>query len=235
MIGIGYENAEYIKTLSDKYPDKNFIIVDSTVDGENITSVIYREQEGDFIMGVLAAMLTQTNTVGFIGGMDIDVINRIEAGFKQGVAYQDASVNVITSIAGTFSDSEIGKSLALEQYNAGADVIYNAAGRTGLGIIEASKEADKLTIGTSGDQRYLAPGNVVGNRQKRVDTAVLRIVGDLVNGKLAGGNQSLGLKEGGLSLGPFDEEIVTEDMLNQLENLEAKIITGEIIVKDTIN
>jgi len=232
IIGVGFETAGYIETVAAEFPEHNFAIIDTVVEGDNVASIIYREQEGDFLMGVLAAMLTKTHKVGFIGGVDMVIIQRIEHGFRQGVAYQDSRVVVISDMAGTFSDPEVGKALALEQYAAGADIIYNAAGRTGLGIIDAAKEADKLTIGTSGDQRYLAPGNVVGNRPKRVDTAVLTLVEEVKNGQFTPGVRSLGLQEGGLSIGPFDESLVDDAMLEHLETLKQKIIEGEIIVED---
>jgi len=231
IIGIGFENAGYIETLAKEFPDRKFAVVDTMVEGDNVTSIVYREQEGDFLMGVLAAMLTKSKRVGFIGGMDISIIRRIEGGFKQGVAYQDSSVEVVSDLAGTFADPEIGKALALVQYEAGIDVIYNAAGRTGLGVIEAAQETGNLTIGTSGDQRYLAPGNVVGNRPKRVDTAVLMLVEEINNDQFTAGTRSLGLGEEGLSLGPFDENLVTDAMLERLEDLKQQIIAGEIVVQ----
>jgi basic membrane protein A len=231
IIGIGFENTTYIETLSQEFPDRKFASVDAVVEGEKVTSFVFREQEGDFLMGVLAAMLTESSKVGFIGGMDIDVIRRIESGFRQGVAYQDNSVEVVSDMAGTFADPEVGKTLALAQYAAGVDLIYNGAGRTGLGIIEAAQEAQKLTIGTSGDQRYLAPGFVVGNRPKRVDVAVMTLIDELINGQFTPGIRSLGLKEEGLALGPFDESLVSQAMLARLEDLKQKIISGEILVQ----
>ncbi len=230
LIGVGFENIPFIQAAARDYPDMNLAMIDAVVEGDNVASVIYREPEGDFLMGVLAVMLTESGTVGFIGGADIDVIRRIEAGFKQGVAYQDADVVVLAELAGTFSEPDIGREIALEQYAAGADVIYNAAGRTGLGIIEAAREAGQLTIGTSGDQRYLAPGHVVGNRPKRVDTAVVILVEEVLQDRFAPGVRSLGLQEAGLSIGPFDDNLVTPDMLRTLDDLKARIIAGEIQV-----
>jgi basic membrane protein A len=234
IIGVGFENAATIQAVAAEFPGRNFASIDAVAEGKNVASIVYREQEGDFLMGVLVAMLTKSQKVGFIGGMDIDIIRRIEDGFTQGVAYQNAAaslnIEVVSDIAGTFTEPEVGKSLALAQYEAGADVIYNAAGRTGLGIIEAAKEAGKLTIGTSGDQRYLAPGNVVGNRPKRVDTAVLALVEEVKNGQFRPGIRSLGLKEEGLTLGPFDENLVTEAMMERLEDLKQQIIAGEIVI-----
>jgi len=231
IIGLGYENAGYIRSLAKKFPTLKFAVVDIVVRARNVSSILFREHEGDFLMGVLAAMLTKTKKVGFIGGMDIDVIRRIETGFKQGVTYQDQKVEVMSDMAGTFAHPEKGRTIALAQYQAGVDVIYNAAGRTGLGIIQAAKESGKLTIGTSGDQRHLAPGHVVGNRPKRVDRAILIIVENLIRGQFTPGVQSLGLAEGGLGLGPFDEKIVTPSMVERLEALKQMIIERKLLVR----
>jgi basic membrane protein A len=175
-------------------------------------------------------MLTKSKKVGFIGGADIPIIRRIEGGFKQGVAFQDSSIEVASDLAGTFTDPDVGEALALAQYKAGVDLIYNAAGRTGLGIIEAAKKQGQLTLGTSGDQRYLAPGYVVGNRPKRLDTAVLTLVNEVKNGQFRAGTRSLGLREEGLSLGPFDEKLVTDAMLQRLDELKRQIIAGDLVV-----
>lgn len=231
IIGVAYENKVNIETVAKEFQHVRFAGVDFEAAGTNVASVVYREQEADFLMGVLAAMLTKTKSVGVIGGTNIPAINRIMSGFKQGVAYQDSSVKVFSEYAGTFSDPEVGLKVALARYADGADVIHNAASRTGLGIIEAAKQTGKLTTGTSGDQRYLAPGNVVGNRPKRVDTAVMMLIEEVKLGTFKAGTRSLGLKENGLMLGPFDETLVDKAMLTRLEDLKQKIIRGEITVK----
>ena len=231
IIGIGYEHKENLVQIAGEFPEVRFAAIDFEAEGENIASIVYREQEGDFLIGVLAAMLTDTKKVGVIGGTDIPAIQRIMTGFRQGVAYQDNTVEVINDFAGTFSDPEVGLERALKLYKQGIDVIHNAASRTGLGIIEAAKQTGKLTTGTSGDQRYLAPGNVVGNRPKRVDTAVLLVIKELHNGTFTSGIRSLGLKENGIMLGPFDESIVNDTMLERLEDLKEKIIGGQIEVR----
>jgi basic membrane protein A len=162
--------------------------------------------------------------------MDIPVIRRIEKGFKQGVAYQDRSVKIISNMDSTFTDPRAGKMIALDQYGRGADIIYNAAGRTGLGVIEAAKMAGKLTLGTSGNQIHLAPGHMVGNRPKRVDKAVLELAGKLKAGTFTTGVYSFGLKDQGLGIGPFDRKIVSDDMLKRIEELKQKIINGVISI-----
>jgi basic membrane protein A and related proteins len=231
IIGIGFDNTKNITTGAKEFPEIKFAEIDAELTGDNIASIVYREQEGDFLMGVLAAMVTKSKKVDVIGGTDIPSIRRIISGFTQGVTYQDSSVQVFTDIAGTFSDPQIGYNLAISRYNQGVDVIHNAASKTGLGIIQAAQQVNKLTTGTSGDQRYLAPGNMIGNRPKRVDTAVEMVIAEVRNGTFQAGVRSLGLKENGLSLGPFDETVVTPDILNRLEELKLKIINGEIKVQ----
>jgi basic membrane protein A and related proteins len=231
ILGIGFEHLETIKALAMEFPEVKFGAIDFELAGNNISSIVYREQEGDFLIGVLDAMLTRSKEVGVIGGMDIPAIRRIISGFTQGVTYQDKGVQVYTDIAGTFSDQQIGLSLALARYNQGIDVIHNAASKAGLGIIQAAQQTGKLTTGTSGDQRYLAPGNVVGNRPKRVDTAVMLLIEEVKAGKFKSGIRSLGLKENGISLGPFDEALVSKSMLDRLDDLKQKIINGQITIQ----
>jgi basic membrane protein A len=231
IIGIAFENMNNIKTVAGEFPKVKFAAVDFEITGDNIASIVYREQEGDFLMGSLAAMITKTKMVDVIGGTDIPAIRRIISGFKQGVNYQDPSVQVFADIAGTFSDPQVGYDLAMSRYNEGVDVIHNAASKTGLGIIQAAQEAKKYTTGTSGDQRYLAPGFMIGNRPKRVDTAVEMLIEEVSNGVFKTGLRSLGLKENGLSLGPFDETVVTPAIMDRLDEIEQKIIDGEIQVQ----
>jgi basic membrane protein A and related proteins len=231
IIGIAFENMANIQTVAKEYPNVNFAAIDVELAGNNIASFVYREQEGDFLMGVLAALVTKTKSVGVIGGTDIPAIRRIIAGFKQGVTYQDSNVKIFSDFAGTFSDPEIGLKMALSRYGEGADVIHNAASKTGLGIIEAAKQLNKWTTGTSGDQRYLAPGNMLGNRPKQIGNTVEMVIEEVYNNTFKPGVRSLGLKENGISLGPFDETVVTPAMLNRIEELKQKIISGQIVVK----
>ncbi len=231
VIGVAFENLATIQAAAQEFPQTHFALIDAELQAPNVASVVYREQEGDFLMGVLAAMISRTKYVGVIGGTDIPAIQRIISGFKQGVAYQDSSVRCFADFAGTFSDPTVGLNLALARYQEGADVIHNAASKTGLGIIQAAQQMDKWTTGTSGDQRYLAPGNVLGNRPKRVDTAIQMLIRDASQGKFQAGVLSLGLKEEGLSLGPFDTDIVTPAVTKRLDSLKQKIISGEIKVQ----
>jgi basic membrane protein A and related proteins len=231
IIGISFDNMKNIQTVAGEFPTIKFGAIDFEIKGDNIASIVYREQEGDFLMGVLAAMVTRTKMIDVVGGTDIPAIRRIISGFKQGAAYQDNSVTVFSDIAGTFSDPQVGYKLAMSRYNQEVDVIHNAASKTGLGIIQAAQQLGKYTTGTSGDQRYLAPGYMIGNRPKRVDTAVKMLVEEVSNGTFKSGVRSLGLKENGLSLGPFDETVVTPAMLKRIDEIKQKIINGEIQVQ----
>ncbi len=231
IVGIAYENAATIEQVAREFPQVKFALIDAELNAPNVVSVVYREQEGDFLMGVLAAMLTKTGKVGVMGGTDIPAIRRSMAGFKQGVVYQNANVTVSTDFAGTFSDPQVGFDRAIAMYNSGVDVIHNAASKTGLGIIQAAQQTRKLTTGTSGDQRYMAPGYMVGNRPKRVDTAVEMVIQEVQEGAFKSGVRSLGLKENGLSLGPFDDTLVTPAMMKRLEDLKQKIANGDIVVQ----
>jgi basic membrane protein A and related proteins len=231
IIGISFDNTRSIQTVAGEFPDIKFGAIDFTLSGANIASIVYREQEGDFVMGVLSALLTKTKMVDVVGGTDIPAIRRIISGFTQGVAYQDRGVTAFSDIAGTFSDPQIGYNLAMTRFSQGVDVIHNAASKTGLGIIQAAQHQKKYTTGTSGDQRYLAPGYMIGNRPKRVDTAVQLLIEEVSRGTFAAGVRSLGLKENGISLGPFDDTVVTPAILNRLAEIQQKITGGEIQVQ----
>jgi len=228
IIGISFDNMKSIQTVAGEYNKIRFGAIDFELTGDNIASIVYREQEGDFLMGALAAMVTRTKMIGVIGGTDIPAIRRVISGYRQGAAYQDSSVTVFSDIAGTFSDPQVGYNLAMNRYNQGVDVIHNAASKTGLGIIQAAQQAKKYTTGTSGDQRYLAPGFMIGNRPKKVDTAVQMLIREAGNGTFKAGLRSLGLKENGLALGPCDETAVTPAMLKRLQEIRQKIVNGEI-------
>lgn len=230
IIAISFENAPYIEQLSKEFPDNKFAIIDFVVEGDNVSSVLFREEEGDFLMGVLSTMITKTKKVGFIGGVDIPILRKIESGFRNGVAYEDSTVEVNTDFVGSFNDPDLAKTVALKQYDEGIDLIYNVAGRSGLGLIDAAKERNEYIIVTNGIQTYIAPGNIIGNRPKRIDSAVYNLIAEVIENRFEPGTRSLGLKEGGITIGPFDAAVISQDMISYLEELQEKIINGEIKV-----
>jgi len=231
VIGVGYECKETIAILAKKYPEVRFGIVDTVVaNRKNVTSIVFREEEGDFLMGVVAARLTKKRKLGFIGGVDIPVVRRIQQGFIKGVHYVDPTIPVVVKIVGSFGDPETGKEMAFDLYASGVDIIYHAAGKTGLGVVEAAGNSDGLTLGASGDHRNLAPGSVIGNRPKNVGKAVKMLVQQGMDGTASNQVISLGLREHGILFGPFADWALVDGLREELVELRTKIVNGELAV-----
>ncbi len=235
IIAVGYGNAEPINQVAAKYPNNRFAIVDYPGKGPNVWSATYREYEGDFVVGVLAALVTQTRIVGFMGGGVTPIVRRIELGFAQGVKNVDPSISFISDYVGDFDDPEGGRLLAETQFTLGADVIYQVAGRCGLGAIEAAEKFNKWIISTGGDHSHLAPRNVLTSRIKSVGRPVRDVIGLVVEGKFEGGVvKSYGFAEGGLMLAPIRpsvSKIVTPPIQSIMQEIQAQVISGKIKVE----
>lgn len=241
IIGVGFLFSDAIKKVATDYPDTKFACVDYDVrPGEelppNLAGLRFREEEGSFLVGVLAAMFTETGRLGFVGGMDIPLIHKFEAGYVAGARYVTPGVSVTVAYAGTtpqaFADPARGKELALLQYGRGVDVIYHAAGSTGNGVIEAARETGLYAIGVDSNQNYMAPGNVLTSMVKRVDNAVYMAIKEAYEGKFVGGVQELGLAEDGVgyALDQYNEALITADMIQAVEVAKTAIMAGEIVV-----
>lgn len=197
--GIGFLMGDSIHAASTKYPNQKFGLIDAEAAGNNVASILFKEHEGSFLMGVMAAKTTKSKKVGFVGGMDSLVIKRFEAGFKAGVQAIDPTIQVLTVYAGSFADPGKGKDVALNMINQGADVIYPAAGSTGEGSIEAAREKKVFAIGVDKDQNPLAPDTVISSMIKRVDLATYDYSIKAAEGGFVGGQSIfLGLKEDGV-------------------------------------
>ncbi len=235
IVGIGYGNAKPISEVAAQFPDKHFAIVDVVAEGSNVWSATYREYEGDFVVGVLAGLVTQTHMVGFIGGGVNPVVRRIELGFAQGVKNVDSSISFISDYVGEFDDPVKGRLLAETQFTLGTDVIYQVAGRCGLGAIEAAKTFGKWIISTGGDHSDLAPNAVLTSRIKNVGKAVLDAIESVVYDRFEGGVvKSYGFAEGGLMLAPIRPtifKVVTPAIQNIMQEIQAQVITGKIKVE----
>ncbi len=232
VIGIGFLQESAIEAVAEDYPAANLAIVDTVVDKPNVASLLFKEHEGSFLVGALASKVTATDTVGFIGGFDVDSINNFKTGYKQGVLHVNSEVDILVDYAQDFNDSEKGKTIALDQHNDGADVIFHAAGATGLGLFEAAEEQEFYAIGVDTDQDHLAPGWILTSMMKKVDMAVYYVIEKLVAGNFAGGKYELGLAEKAVGTTDFTytEEKITEDVFNLLDDLEEQIIDGTIEV-----
>ena len=237
IVMTGFSWAESLDKVATDFPDLQFAIVDMVVDKPNIRSIVFKEQEGSYIVGLLAGMASQTKKVGFVGGMDIPLIRRFGCGYVGG-AKAGGATEVIQNMTGdtpaAWNDPTKGGEIAKTQIDQGADVIYAAAGGTGVGVLQAAADAGKLGIGVDSNQNGLQPGKVLTSMLKRVDTAVYGAFMDAKDGKLNGGINDLGLKEGGVdyALDENNKDLITPEMKAAAEKAKADIIAGTITVHD---
>src|SRR5665213_2628116 len=176
IFAIGFLMARDVTEVAERYPQRHFSIIDAVVDQPNVTSVTFKEEEGSFLAGALAAMTTKTKTIAFLGGIDIPLLRKFEAGYAAGARQIDPSVKVLVKYVGSFEDVASGKELTGVQFSEGADIIYVAAGKAGLGAIDQVKQRnDAFLIGVDSDQDGIAPGKILTSMVKRVDTGVFRV------------------------------------------------------------
>jgi basic membrane protein A len=238
VIAVGFSFATPLEQIAKEFPDTKFVIIDSTVDQPNVQSVVFKEHEGSFLVGMAAAMASKTGKVGFVGGMDIPLIRNFAHGYQQGVKYVDPDAEVLVNMTGTtpaaWNDPAKGAELAQSQFDRGADVVYAAAGGTGLGVLQAAADSGKLSIGVDSNQNYLHPGSVLTSMLKRVDVAVYNAFKDAKNGDLKTGVQNLGLAEEGVgyALDENNRALITQEMEAKLDEARQKIISGELKVTD---
>jgi len=238
VIAVGYENAQFLEQVAAAYPRRQFAIVDAQVDQRNVTSVTFRELEGDFLAGALTALLSPDGVVGFLGGADITIIRRIEHGWKQGVRYVNPDAQILVEYAGGkddfsgFNKPELGAELTSGMFARQAEVVYTPAGRTALGAIEAAQQQQRLVITTGSDQRWIAPDVVITSRTKNMDTAVFTLLAELHAGTLEPGLRTLDLRSGGVGLAPLDSQLVSPEVREALEGIRQDLATGNIPVQE---
>ncbi|MEO7598095.1 MAG: BMP family ABC transporter substrate-binding protein [Opitutus sp.] len=238
IVAVGFTQASAVEKVAKQYPAVKFVIIDGVVDLPNVRSVNFREQESSFICGMAAAMVSKTGKVGFVGGMDIPLIRKFALGYTEGARYVNPSVEVFQNMTGTtpaaWGDPTKGAELAKSQFGRGADVVFHAAGQTGLGVMQAAKDAGKLSIGCDSNQNYLHPGSVLTSAVKRVDVAVYTAFNDARNDTWKPGQLLLGLKEGGVdfALDEHNRALITPEMEARLKQAKADIISGKIKVSE---
>ncbi len=238
VLGIGFAQGPAIDKVAGEFPKTNFAIIDMVVNKPNVQSIVFKEHEGSFLVGLLAAMASKTHKVGFIGGMDIPLIRKFECGYEQGVKYADPKAEVIQNMTGStpsaWNDPSRGGELAKGQFDRGVDVIFAAAGGTGIGVYQAAKDAGKLAIGVDSNQNYLQPGTMLTSMVKRVDVAAYNVFKSAMDGKFNPGIKVLGLKEGGVdwAYDKYNEKLITPEMKKAVEQAKADIISGKIKVHD---
>ncbi len=239
VLGVGFSQADAIAKVAQENPDKMFAIVDvSWLDEPNLRQYTFKEHEGSYLVGVAAAEASESGTVGFVGGMDVPLIRKFACGFVQGVKATNPDATVLENMTGTtpaaWSDPAKGAELARSQIDRGADVIYHAAGGTGIGVIRATADQGKLAIGVDSDQYDVAPGSVLTSMLKRVDNAAYDSFMDAMNGEFTPGVVVLGLDQNGVDYVADEQnaDLLTEDMRAKMEAAKEKIIAGEIEVHD---
>ena len=233
IISVGFSQASAVEKVAKEFPKLNFVIVDMVVDLPNVQSVVFKEQEGSFLVGAMAALASKTGKVGFVGGMDIPLIRKFECGYEQGAKFANPKAEVFQNMTGTtgaaWNDPARGGELAKAQFAKGADVVFAAAGGTGTGVYQAAKDSGKLAIGVDSNQNHLQPGTMLTSMLKRVDVAVFN-----VSKTFKPGITVLGLKEGGVdyAMDEHNAKLVSADMKKKVEAAKADIISGKIKVAD---
>lgn len=238
IVAIGFSQASAVEAAAKKFPNVKFAIVDGTVNLPNVQSINFREQESSFLCGMAAALASKTGKVGFVGGMDIPLIRKFALGYTEGAKFVNPKVEVYQNMTGTtaaaWNDPTKGSELAKSQIGRGADVIFHASGNTGGGVMQAAKDAGKLSIGCDANQNYIHPGSVLTSAVKRVDVAVYKTIMDAKNGTWKGGPIILGLAEDGVGYA-FDEhnrKLITPAMEAKLTAAKADIISGKLKVAE---
>jgi basic membrane protein A and related proteins len=233
IISVGFAQASALNQVAKDFPKTKFVIIDEKVNQPNVQSVLFKEQEGSFLVGALAALTSKTGKVGFVGGMDIPLIRKFECGYEQGVKAANPKAEVFKNMTGTtasaWNDPTRGGELAKAQFAKGVDVVFAAAGGTGVGVYQAAKDAGKLAIGVDSNQNHLQPGTMLSSMVKRVDVAVYNVLKEWKPGISV-----LGLKEGGVeyAVDANNAKLIAPAIKSKLDAYKADIIAGKIKVAD---
>jgi len=253
IVGVGFAQGPIMQKVADDYPNIKFAIIDGVImeaDGKtpkkNVASLVFREHEGSYLVGMIAASKSKSGVLGFVGGMDIPLIHRFKTGYAEGARSINPNIKVIDNYVGVtdaaWNNPGKGKELALSQIGQGADVIFTAAGNSGLGAFDAVEqygrneqgEASKFVIGVDSNQNMVKPGFVLTSMVKRVDNSVYDVVKEVLSGKFEGGFHVFGLDKDGVAFSMDDNNkgLIPDDVLQKVEVSRQKIIKGEIKVTD---
>ncbi|MBY7824579.1 BMP family ABC transporter substrate-binding protein [Vibrio fluvialis] len=238
IVAVGFNMASAVEKVATEFPDIHFTILDMVVDKPNVQSIVFKEHEGSFLVGALAAKASKSGVVGFVGGMDIPLIRKFECGYEQGAKYANPQITVLQNMTGStpaaFADPAKGSELAKSQFSKGADVIYAAAGGTGLGVYQAAADAGKRAIGVDSNQNHLQPGTMLTSMVKLVGAAAVDSWKEEINGAWQPGIKVLGLKENAVdwAYDEYNKPLISDEMKSYMESLKADIIAGKIQVHD---
>lgn len=233
IIAIGFAQATTVEKVAKEFPKLQFTLIDGVAKSPNVQSVLFKEHEGSFLVGMIAALTSKTGKLGFIGGMDIPLIRKFQCGYEQGARYANPKAEVFTNMVGTtgaaWNDPARGGELARSQFAKGADVIFAAAGGTGIGVYQAAKDQKKFAIGVDSNQNHIQPGTMLTSMVKRVEVAVYEAARNHKPGMV-----SLGLKEDGVdyAIDQHNEKLIPPEVRKKVDQAKADIIAGKIKVND---
>ena len=228
IISVGYMLAE----AAEANPDTKFAIIDdSSIDLPNVTSLMFKAEQASYLVGYVAGLTTKTNNIGFVVGMTNETMNQFGYGYCAGAIDANPDITVQQFNANSFADSATGKTMANTAITNGADIVFQAAGATGLGVIEACQEAGVYAIGVDSDQSSIAPKTVLTSAMKRVDNAVYDAVQELIDDKLEGGVQTFDLAAGGVDIAP-SQDLISDDVIKAVDEVKEKIISGDVVIPD---
>ncbi len=242
IINFGFGCIDVVNKLAVEYPEITFITIDAvTNELPNVKNFIFKENEGSFLVGLVAGLMTETNKVGFVGGMENDQIKGFNAGFIDGVKTANPDCEVLSAYCGAtveaFGDPTKGKEIALSHYDSGCDIVYHAAGGSGMGVFEAAIAKGKWAIGVDSNQQAEAPDNILTSMLKQADVAIEEALNEVADGKFVPGVFTYGLKEGfvGYVNDDTNKGKIPDDVAKKVDELAQKVINGEITVKDTLD
>ncbi|MGC8612167.1 MAG: BMP family lipoprotein [Athalassotoga sp.] len=241
VVAVGFMMQDAVSKVAPQFPNVKFITIDFSVDAPNVESFLFAENQGAYLAGYLAAAMSKTGKVGFVGGIPIPPVERYQYGYEAGIqtynVLNGANVQVLSGYVGSFDDPAAGKAMTNSQFSEGADIVFAAAGLSGLGTIEAAKDAGPghFAIGVDQDQDYLAPGYVLTSAMKRVDVAVFDGIKSVIDGTFKAGTVTLTLKDNGVGISPmtYTKQLVPASVMHQLDVLKQAVISGKIVVPAT--
>jgi basic membrane protein A len=240
VIGVGFAHGPILTEVAKDYPQLHFVLIDSVAESPNVASLLFKEHEGSFLVGMIAAYTNKTGVIGFVGGMDIPLIHRFQTGYEEGARYVKPNIRVLSNYVGitdaAWNNPGKGRELANAQYEQGADVVFQAAGNSGLGVFDAAEAYKKFAIGVDANQNWVKPGFILTSMLKRIDNAVYSIVQDEVEGKFKGGVHVYGLENDGVgyAVDEYNKHLIPQDIIDKVEQAKRDIIAGKIKVTDAM-
>ncbi len=238
--GVGFAQGPILEQVAKDYPQLHFVIIDSVIEAPNVASLLFKEHEGSFLVGMIAAATSKTGKLGFIGGMDIPLIHKFATGYAEGAKYVNPNIQVSENYVGitdaAWNNPGKGRELANSQFEQGTDVIFAAAGNSGLGVFDAAESYKRFAIGVDANQNWVKPGFILTSMIKRIDNAVYSVVKEETKGQFKGGVRVFGLDNDGVgyALDEYNKALIPPAVLEKVEQAKRDIIAGKIKVTDAM-